>query len=579
VTAADPDGDAIASLTAASSPATSGSTFAASLGNTSGTFAWTPTPAQLGTYTVTVTATNTLSGSSATTLSVTSESDRPPAVSAPATASGNENTLITYTVSATDPDDQAITLTAASSPATSGSTFEVNAGNTSGTFAWTPTPAQIGTYTVTVTALNALSGTAATIVRVLDSSNFVKNPSFETATTGWAGLDGATIQRVAGGHDGGYSLEIRGPASTGAFSVNDSPNWVVAAPATGTVYRFAAWVRSEVFLGNAKLRVRQYLGQSHLGTVWSPSVKLSKVWQRVTIDVVALATGATLDLQVMDAPILSGEVFQTDDVSIRIVDDSTPPPNLVGNPSFETSSAGWAGLDGATIQRVEGGHLGPYCLEVRGPVGTTGTFSVNDSPNWVVAAPAAGMVYRFEAWVRSETALGSAKLRVRQYAGQAHLGTVWSSSLKLGPDWQKVTLDVTAAMAGVTLDWQIMDAPVAPGEVFQTDDVSIVMLPGGAPLAVGPDTREMDALMTPNPLNPDAVLSFTTREPGPIQVHIYSATGRHIRTLSASSTFPGRQAVRFNGVDASGRRLASGVYFYRIESGSSRATGRFVVLK
>jgi hypothetical protein len=264
--------------------------------------------------------------------------------------------------------------------------------------------------------------------------------------------------------------------------------------------------------------------------------------------------------------------------------NSAPPPaNLVGNPSFEISTAGWAGLDGATIQRVEGGHDGGYSVEVRGPAGSPGKFSVNDSPNWVEAAPAARTVYQFSAWVRSATVAGNAQLRVRQYLNRIHQGTWYSPTVKLGPSWQRVTMGVPAVAAGATLDLQVMDAPVAAGEVFQADDISIQILPSGSAASFASfesvEFVEMEAVMAPNPLNPEAVLSFTTREAGPIQVHVYSATGRRVRTLSESAAFPGRQAVRFNGTDASGRRLASGVYFYRIEAGTSRATGRFVVLK
>ena len=758
VTASDPDGQAITSLTEASSPATTGSTFTAGAGKTSGTFSWTPSLAQAGTYTLTFTASNALSGTAATNLHVTTGAN-PPIVVAPATQSGTEYTNLSFSVSASDPDGEALTkLYPAGRP--SGATFSANAANTAGTFSWTPLAGQAGTYNVQFIAENALVGSAqtaitiapgspigapfmfmdtdgdgvfseadrlkpngtpttvdvwvstlrtptgaATVCNTLDgslgtwnsyvaniavsggtvtfgtptnsqltfnipvvpfaandtemaygqaglpitaglqrmftmevtglsgdpslsfmpvghfvpsptsfgtpcsgldydntyklgtdwfeafgalpssappSANLVGNPSFESSTAGWAGLDGATIQRVEGGHDGGYSLEVRGPAgSTGKFSVNDSPNWVEAAPAAGTVYQFSAWVRAATVAGNAQLRVRQYLNRVHQGTWYSPLVKLGPTWQRVTLDVSAVAAGATLDLQVMDAPLAGGEVFQTDDISIRI--GASTPSNLVGNPSFESSTAGWAGLDGAIIQRVEGGHTGGYSLEVQGPSGSTAKFSVNDSPNWVESAPAAGTVYQFSAFVRSATVAGNAQLRVRQYVNRIHQGTWYSPTVKLGPAWQRVTMGVPAVAAGATLDLQVMDAPVAAGEVFQTDDISIQILPSGSAASFASfesvESVEMEAVMAPNPLNPEAVLSFTTREAGPIQVHIYSATGRHVRTLSASSTFPGRQAVRFNGVDASGRRLASGVYFYRIEAGSSRATGRFVVLK
>jgi len=69
VTATDPDGDAITTLTASGVPV--GATFTPGIGNTSGTLTWTPTVTQAGSYTVTFTATNALSGSAITAITVT----------------------------------------------------------------------------------------------------------------------------------------------------------------------------------------------------------------------------------------------------------------------------------------------------------------------------------------------------------------------------------------------------------------------------------------------------------------------------------------------------------------------------
>src|SRR6185436_19798652 len=64
VTAADPDGNAITSLTATGVPA--GATFTPAPGNTSGTLSWTPAFSQAGSYSVTFTASNALPGSGTT---------------------------------------------------------------------------------------------------------------------------------------------------------------------------------------------------------------------------------------------------------------------------------------------------------------------------------------------------------------------------------------------------------------------------------------------------------------------------------------------------------------------------------
>src|SRR5262249_26378322 len=72
---------------------------------------------------------------------------------------------LTFTVTASDGNQDAIsTLTAA--PLPTGAIFTPNGSHTSGVFTWTPTIGQVGTYTVTFTASNALSGSASTKIHV-----------------------------------------------------------------------------------------------------------------------------------------------------------------------------------------------------------------------------------------------------------------------------------------------------------------------------------------------------------------------------------------------------------------------------
>src|SRR5262249_12744824 len=160
VSASDPDGDAIASLTAAGLPA--GASFTAASGNTSGSLLWTPTFADAGAYTVVFKAANAMSDSATTAVTVRNL-DRAPAVTAPVTARGVESSALTFAVSASDPDGQGIaSLVAAGLP--SGATFTANASRTGGTFTWTPAAGQRGTYHASFTAANALAGSAATTI-------------------------------------------------------------------------------------------------------------------------------------------------------------------------------------------------------------------------------------------------------------------------------------------------------------------------------------------------------------------------------------------------------------------------------
>ena len=166
VSASDPDGEPINSLTASGTAITAGASFAANAAHTSGTLSWTPSFGQLGSYSAIFTAANALTGSATTAITV-AQVFAPPVVTAPATVSGSEGTPITFTVTAIDPDDAITSFTA--SPLPPGATFSTNATHTSGTFAWTPTFSQAGTYNVTFLASNSLSGSATTAITVQDA--------------------------------------------------------------------------------------------------------------------------------------------------------------------------------------------------------------------------------------------------------------------------------------------------------------------------------------------------------------------------------------------------------------------------
>jgi uncharacterized repeat protein (TIGR01451 family) len=187
-----------------------------------------------------------------------------------------------------------------------------------------------GSYTVTFTVTDSLGLADPTpdsrVVTVNEAtpSNLVENPSFETDTSGWAayGSSPTTILRVAGGQDGAFSVEIRGPASTSQFGLNDRPDWVAKTVAPGTRYRFTAWVRSEAHTGQVILRVREFNAGSSVGPTVRTAlgVRLTPNWQMLTLDFVAQQAGSNLDFQVLDyKPAEPSEVFQVDNISIQIV--------------------------------------------------------------------------------------------------------------------------------------------------------------------------------------------------------------------------------------------------------------------
>ncbi|HKO21029.1 MAG TPA: putative Ig domain-containing protein, partial [Candidatus Eisenbacteria bacterium] len=113
---------------------------------------------------------------------------------------------------------------------------------------------------------------------------------------------------------------------------------------------------------------------------------------------------------------------------------------------------------------------------------------------------------------------------------------------------------------------------LAGGGTFCIPDVPfIVKAAGGGNLA---------ATITPNPLNPSAVLTFATQERGPVLVQLFDVRGRLVRTLrDENDAAAGYHDVRIDGVDASGARLSSGVYFVRIRAGADEERKAITILK
>ena len=78
----------------------------------------------------------------------------------------------------------------------------------------------------------------------------------------------------------------------------------------------------------------------------------------------------------------------------------------------------------------------------------------------------------------------------------------------------------------------------------------------------------------PNPFNPSTTISFNVHQRGRVTLKIYDVLGRDVLTLLDEDMHAGRHEVLF---DAS--RLASGVYFYRIQASDFIASKRLVLIK
>ncbi len=84
---------------------------------------------------------------------------------------------------------------------------------------------------------------------------------------------------------------------------------------------------------------------------------------------------------------------------------------------------------------------------------------------------------------------------------------------------------------------------------------------------------------TPNPFNPVTTIAFELPSSGEVELAVYSASGRRVATLVDGDVVAGMHAVTWRGRDEAGRRVASGVYFFRLTRGGESITRKAVLLK
>ncbi|MCB0260840.1 MAG: T9SS type A sorting domain-containing protein [Calditrichaeota bacterium] len=83
----------------------------------------------------------------------------------------------------------------------------------------------------------------------------------------------------------------------------------------------------------------------------------------------------------------------------------------------------------------------------------------------------------------------------------------------------------------------------------------------------------------PNPFNPSTVIGYRLEKAGDVQLSIYNLLGQHVINLVAARQPAGRYRVEWNGKDAHGRPVPSGIYFYRLTAGELSQTRRMLLLR
>ena len=80
----------------------------------------------------------------------------------------------------------------------------------------------------------------------------------------------------------------------------------------------------------------------------------------------------------------------------------------------------------------------------------------------------------------------------------------------------------------------------------------------------------------PNPFNPETLISYQIQTAGNVQLEVFDVLGKKISTLVNKYQQPGIYSITFN---TSKYSIPSGIYFYRIQSGSFVESKKMILLK
>ena len=75
----------------------------------------------------------------------------------------------------------------------------------------------------------------------------------------------------------------------------------------------------------------------------------------------------------------------------------------------------------------------------------------------------------------------------------------------------------------------------------------------------------------PNPFNPETLIRYELPawegKAPEVRLQVFNLAGQRLRTLVQEAQAPGHYAVQWDGLDAQGQPVSSGVYLYRLEAG------------
>jgi PKD repeat protein len=569
--AADPDAQNVTLSQTNNAAFLSGPASAGPALNPNITLTGTPSFAQNGSYTINWSAvdSNTPAGSASATTGLTvGGPNRNPVIFVATSVVGTEGVPVSITASASDPDGQLVTLCV-----TNGTGFLVGpscAGpslNPALTISGTPNGNQAGVYQIQWTATDSSSGTsvATTTLTILDSVGrpVLDQPAPMTVN------EGATATQQLTAHDPNGAPLTFAKVGTGPFFMSVSPSGLVTlTPGYADAGNYTATVvATNGTLADQKSFTITVVNVNRCPTANANGPYNGALFAAVTFDGTASfdpdGDALTYAWDFGDGTTGSGALAShiyvtrgTFSVSLT-VDDRTCQASVMTTATITDGFSATAFTVGGN-GTVNLGSGKPFtCVEVE-PV--AGSFSITDVNLATVkmVSMGTGSVSEIFADAGKQSVSGD-----KNGNGVAEIHACFRK-----PDLRLLFSGLPPGRNDVSVTIQ---GSLTTGGVFLANLTLTVKSTGGA----------LAATLSPNPLNPSAKATFSTRTPGAVAVRLFDLSGRLVRTyLDERDARPGSHDVTIDGRSATGSRLASGVYFLTISTEHDGSeTKRLVVLK
>jgi hypothetical protein len=83
----------------------------------------------------------------------------------------------------------------------------------------------------------------------------------------------------------------------------------------------------------------------------------------------------------------------------------------------------------------------------------------------------------------------------------------------------------------------------------------------------------------PNPFNPETTISFYLQNNRNVKLSIYNTKGQKVKTLVNEILPAGDHSIIWHGRDSNGKRVSSGIYFYKLKAGNFQKVRKMILIK